>query len=136
MSIYNESLIVRMKKESINKTKKTTSMISIKRSIKKQINLFKTKKKDIANISFDISYEKIQKIYKGFVYKLTSRYTNKVCIGLTTSTLSIRLKSHKGNYKRFINKTGNYITSMELLKYKDVEIIALKEVVSRVLRIN
>jgi len=56
------------------------------------------------------------------LYTLRSHQTNLIYIGSTTTPLNCRLSGHKCFYKRFLNKKGSYITSCELMKYKDVYI--------------
>ena len=71
----------------------------------------------------------------GKLYKLVSKQTEKSYIGSTCEKyLSNRLKGHKAKYTRFmkINSKGfqksriDYVTSFELMKYDDVQIILLE----------
>lgn len=48
--------------------------------------------------------------------------TTEYYIGSTTQTLSKRMGEHRKQYKKFLNKTFNYISSFEILKYDDAYI--------------
>jgi hypothetical protein len=62
------------------------------------------------------------------IYKLVSPHTNSVYIGSTCRSLETRLKEHISNYNKWIseNKNKGYITSFELLKHRDVNIVLLE----------
>ncbi len=64
---------------------------------------------------------------KGKIYKLVSSQTDKIYIGSTTNYLSVRFSIHKYHYNRFINKTYNYISSFELMKYNDCKIELIQD---------
>jgi len=63
----------------------------------------------------------------GRVYSIRSHQTTDIYIGSTKQTLSQRITDHRGNYKRYLNKIGNYVTSFEILKYGDAYIEILFE---------
>jgi len=65
---------------------------------------------------------------KGFIYKLTSSQTEKCYIGSTTNDPQKRLNDHKSNYKYWLNGTGRYNTSYEIVKFGDVAMEILEEV--------
>jgi len=52
----------------------------------------------------------------GFIYKITCNTTNKCYIGSTTKPITTRLTEHKSNYKRYLNKQGNYTTSFDVIE--------------------
>ncbi len=61
---------------------------------------------------------------KGKIYKIVSNQTNKVYISSTCEKyLHKRLYNHKHNFKDQQNKKYCYISSFEILKYDDVQII-------------
>jgi hypothetical protein len=53
--------------------------------------------------------------------------TEKCYVGSTTQTLSMRKADHKRNYKRYLAGKYHYVTSYELIKLGDVEIVLLEE---------
>jgi hypothetical protein len=63
----------------------------------------------------------------GKIYKLISDDTDKIYIGSTTSDLSKRIYEHKVSLKRWKNKTGPYITSFEIMKYDNYEMILIED---------
>ncbi len=72
--------------------------------------------------------KKVENKYnQGKIYKLVSFQTNNVYIGSTAvSYLSNRLAKHRSNYNSFQIGKGHYVTSYELLKYDDVDIILIE----------
>lgn len=64
----------------------------------------------------------------GKIYKLVSPHTDKIYIGSTCRSIETRLKEHKSNYNKWISRNRNkgYISSFELLKYDDVNIVLLE----------
>ncbi len=62
------------------------------------------------------------------IYKIVSHQTDKIYIGSTTSRLSKRLTEHKSDYKRYLNGKHHYVTSYEVVKYDDCDIILLESV--------
>ena len=65
---------------------------------------------------------------KAYVYAIRSHQTDKIYIGSTTQTPSMRMCGHRASYKRWKNKKTNYVTSYEILKYNDNYIEILVEV--------
>jgi hypothetical protein len=63
----------------------------------------------------------------GLIYKISSPSTDSVYIGSTTKTIQQRLRQHKADYKRYLNKTKNYVTSYEIVKYDDAIIELLEK---------
>jgi len=61
----------------------------------------------------------------GRVYSIRSHQSTDIYIGSTTQPLSKRMANHRTGYKRYLNKTQDYISSFEILKYGDayVELI-------------
>jgi hypothetical protein len=64
---------------------------------------------------------------KGFIYILRSHQTEDVYYG-STEDLSERMRTHKKNYKMWLNEKHNYITSYEIVKYKDAYMELLEEI--------
>jgi len=58
---------------------------------------------------------------------LTSEQTPEIYIGSTKETLEDRIYYHKSNYKSYLKKTYEYITSFEICKYDDCEIHLIEE---------
>ena len=63
----------------------------------------------------------------GKIYKIVSAQTDKVYIGSTTKNrLCQRMTEHRAGYKRYLNEKFNYLTSYEIIKYDDAEIILIE----------
>jgi hypothetical protein len=61
------------------------------------------------------------------VYKLVSPQTDKVYIGSTCSKyLSSRLSQHKIDYKRYVAGKYHYVSSFEIVKYDDCNIVLIQ----------
>ena len=58
----------------------------------------------------------------GRVYTIRSHQTDDIYIGSTTQTLSQRMTDHRKNYKQYLDKKRNYITSYEIVQYEDAYI--------------
>ena len=59
----------------------------------------------------------------GYIYKIWSLQTEEIYIGSSTTDKRLRLNQHKRQYKRFLQeKTKNYYTSFEIVKYPDCKI--------------
>jgi hypothetical protein len=63
----------------------------------------------------------------GKIYKLVSFQTKNVYIGSTCEQLSARKSKHKSHYKMYLEGKINYITSIELLQFDDVDIVLLEK---------
>lgn len=64
---------------------------------------------------------------KGKIYKIVSDQTDKIYIGSTTKQyLSQRLSNHQRTYKCFQNGKYHYVTSFEIVKYDDAQIILIE----------
>ena len=63
---------------------------------------------------------------KGKIYKLVSHQTDNIYIGSTCQPLCERKSKHKNAYKRFQSGKFKYITSYEIVKFDDVQIILLE----------
>lgn len=63
----------------------------------------------------------------GKIYKIVCNTTGKVYIGSTTKKyLSQRLAKHKADYKRYLNGLEGYITSYEILKNGNYDMILIE----------
>jgi hypothetical protein len=61
------------------------------------------------------------------IYKIVSSQTDKVYIGSTTKDrLCQRMIQHRVDYKSYLNNKKNYISSFEIMKYDDTEIILIE----------
>jgi hypothetical protein len=63
----------------------------------------------------------------GRVYSIRSHQTTDIYIGSTTQILSKRMADHRSNYKKYLNGTFDYVSSFEILQYKDCYIELLFE---------
>ena len=64
----------------------------------------------------------------GKVYKIVDNTNGKIYIGSTCSLyLSIRLAGHNNNYKRYLNGLQGNMTSSELIKNGDYDIVLIEE---------
>ena len=63
----------------------------------------------------------------GKLYTIRSHQTDKVYVGSTTQTLSVRMAGHRKDFKRYNKGLYSYVSSFELLKYDDayIELIEL-----------
>jgi hypothetical protein len=64
----------------------------------------------------------------GYIYKISCNTTNKCYIGSTTKPITTRLTEHKSNYKRYLNKQGNYTTSYDVLSNNNYHIEEVERV--------
>ena len=65
---------------------------------------------------------------KGTIYKIVDNTNDNIYIGSTTQSLSKRLTTHRESYKQYLNNKMNYITSFEILRNNNYEIILLEDV--------
>ena len=63
----------------------------------------------------------------GRVYSIRSHQTTDIYIGSTTQILCKRMSDHRSNYKKYLNGTFDYVSSFEILQYKDCYIELLFE---------
>jgi hypothetical protein len=62
----------------------------------------------------------------GKIYKLISNLSDKMYIGSTCQSLPRRKAKHKNDYKRYLEGKANYMTSYELIKLGNIDIILLE----------
>lgn len=65
---------------------------------------------------------------KSKVYKLVSNQTDKIYVGSTTQPLCERKAGHKQNYRKYLSGKYHYVTSFEIVKYEDCDIVLLEEI--------
>ncbi|QKF94250.1 GIY-YIg endonuclease [Fadolivirus algeromassiliense] len=70
---------------------------------------------------------KINRFHYSKIYKIISAKCDKSYIGSTTQELNRRLQSHKNTFNRYCNGKTNYISSFEIIKHDDCQIILLEE---------
>ena len=61
------------------------------------------------------------------IYKLVSAETDNIYIGSTCNTLSKRMSQHKNDYKRWAEGAYHFVSSLEIAKYNDCQIILIEE---------
>lgn len=65
---------------------------------------------------------------RGKIYQIVSESTEDIYIGSTTEPLlSRRLASHMVSYKCWVEGKSNYVSSFDILKYGDHQILLLEE---------
>jgi len=66
---------------------------------------------------------------KGYIYKIVSPYTKKVYIGSTNACcIQSRYNRHVQDYVAYLNeRTTNYLTSFEILKYPEHKVVLVEE---------
>ena len=62
------------------------------------------------------------------IYKIVDNTTGNIYIGSTTQSLSQRLGNHTKDYKRYCNGGFHYVSSFEIIKNENYEIILIEEV--------
>ena len=63
----------------------------------------------------------------GKIYKIVCNTTGLTYYGSTCEkTLALRLSHHKASYKRYLNQNSNFVTSFEILKNNNYEIILVE----------
>jgi hypothetical protein len=67
---------------------------------------------------------------KSKIYKIIDNTTQKIYIGSTLKSLSGRLSQHKSDYKRYLNGRFRYITSFEILKNENYNIILIENCIN------
>lgn len=68
----------------------------------------------------------MNKYENGKIYRIVCNITNKNYYGSTTQPLHKRLYQHKSSYKQYLNGKFNYITSYEIIKEGNFEIILVE----------
>ena len=68
----------------------------------------------------------INKYHNGRIYKIVSHQTSDVYIGSTCRSLKERLRDHRKAYNAYLNGKFNYVTSFDILKNDDHDIILLE----------
>jgi len=61
------------------------------------------------------------------IYKIIDNTNGNIYIGSTTQSLSRRLDGHRGHYKHYLNQTGRYCKSFDILKNNDYKIILIEK---------
>jgi len=64
---------------------------------------------------------------KGKIYCIRSHQTDKVYVGSTVQTLSLRMGAHKRNLKKYKNGKYHYVTSFDILEYDDAYIELIED---------
>ena len=62
----------------------------------------------------------------GKIYKIVDNTNNNVYIGSTCKTLKQRLSGHASHYKRYLKGKYNYVTSFDIFKNDDYDIILIE----------
>ena len=72
--------------------------------------------------------EKVENKYqRGKIYKLISNQTTDVYYGSAIEPyLTNRLSGHRNYYKRWIKGKGHYVSSFEIVKYEDCDVVLVK----------
>jgi len=65
---------------------------------------------------------------KGYIYSIRSHQTKDIYIGSTIQTLSMRIASHRREYKRWLKTNTKYCSSFKLIQYEDVYIELIEEI--------
>jgi hypothetical protein len=72
-------------------------------------------------------HEEINKFKNGKIYKIACNTTGKCYYGSTVKSLEQRLRKHESDYERYKQGKANYITSYEVIKQYDYEIVLMEE---------
>jgi hypothetical protein len=67
------------------------------------------------------------KYKNGKIYRIICLYTGKYYYGSTYLTIRERLRNHKKNYTSYLNGTGSYTTSYEIIKNNNFVIELVEE---------
>ena len=62
----------------------------------------------------------------GKIYKIVDNTSNNVYIGSTCKTLKLRLSGHTSHYKLYVKGKFNYVTSFDIFKNDDYEILLVE----------
>ena len=63
----------------------------------------------------------------GIIYKIVNNENDKIYIGSTCRYIRKRLWDHRKKYNQWIKNKSPYITSFEILKYENVDIVLLEK---------
>lgn len=63
---------------------------------------------------------------KGKIYKIVCNITGECYIGSTVETLNNRLSGHKYDYKKWLEGNGDNVSSFEVMKQNDFQILLLE----------
>jgi hypothetical protein len=64
----------------------------------------------------------------GKIYKIISNQTDEIYIGSTYQVyLSMRMRQHRGNFNSWKNGTRKFVSSYEIIKYPDCQIILIEK---------
>jgi len=63
---------------------------------------------------------------QGRIYKIISDSTDKIYVGSTYTNLAQRLAQHRAQYKQYINEKAEYMTSFELIKNGNCNIVLIE----------
>ncbi len=69
----------------------------------------------------------MSKYLTGKIYQIISEETNKVYIGSTINTLSVRMSQHISAYKRWKNGNRNFCASFIILQYSNFAITLVED---------
>ena len=64
----------------------------------------------------------------GYIYKLVCDQPNVCYIGSTSHSIHVRLCAHFGNYNLYLKGKQGYVSSFDIVKYDDVDIILLETI--------
>lgn len=64
---------------------------------------------------------------KGYIYAIRSHQTEQIYIGSTEQILCKRMSDHRKDYKKWLNRKFNYVTSFEIVKFPDAYIELIEE---------
>ncbi len=65
---------------------------------------------------------------KGKIYKIIDNTNDNIYIGSTVKKLSRRLTNHRADYKRYLSGKTSYISSFDIIKNGDYDIILIEDV--------
>lgn len=63
----------------------------------------------------------------GKIYKIIDNTNNNVYVGSTCKNLSSRLADHRTSYKRYLKGAIRYITSFDVIKNNDYDIVLIEK---------
>jgi hypothetical protein len=60
------------------------------------------------------------------IYKIVCNKTGAVYVGSTTQKLCVRLSSHRRDYKRYLNGKYSFVSSFNIIKNEDYDIVLIE----------